>query len=368
MSTADVRVQQLRGALAGEEPGARGIERVARNPGCLRLRAVTIAGITPATAAKLLGLEDREGQSPFALSLGQQFERRMLQNGAAEVLTLYRNSGRLGVTESKVVNLDELASGPSLKARRRRESETLRLLRAKIAGDPAAPNLIVRPRLNISLVGVPHPIEPDYLVAADADRFYLPGELKSYPDRDGKTAPADIRSACRQAAVGAVALLQWLRSQGLDPNLYQLDHADLVLRVTGLFMGTLRHMSIVSEIDSIQRAIAEAPTNLDELEDMLGAGASLDDPAVLGSVPNAYRSNCKEHCALWEHCREQALAARQPNVLGDVAAEQLAAAGSIDRAIELMTGTGAAPRNAGEANLARTLSTANEAFRRVANV
>ncbi|MBY0336850.1 MAG: hypothetical protein K2X11_09560 [Acetobacteraceae bacterium] len=142
----------------------------------------------------------------------------------------------------------------------------------------------------------------------------------------------------------------------------------MVLRVTGLLMGTLRRMRIVSEIESIHRAIAEAPTNLDELEETLGSGASLADPVVLAAVPNAYRASCKEHCALWEHCREQAHAGRHPSVLGDVAAEQLAAAGSIDRAIELMTGAGAPPRNAGEENLARTLRAANDAFLRVANV
>ena len=248
MITDDDRIRRLRGDLDPEEPGARGIERVARNPGCLRLRATTIAGITPATATKLLGFADREGQSPFALALGQQFERRMLQNGAADVLALYRNAGRLSITESKVVNLEEMAPGASLSARRRRESETHRLLRAKIDGDPTAPNLIIKPRLNIFLVGVPHPIEPDYLMAGDADRFYLPAELKSYPDRDGKTEPADIRSACRQAAVGSVALHQWLVRQGFDPTAFDLDRADLVLRVTGLSMGTLRRMHIVGEI------------------------------------------------------------------------------------------------------------------------
>jgi hypothetical protein len=146
----------------------------------LRLRAVTIARITPATAVKILGFTKREGQSPFALAFGQQFERRMLQNGAAQILALYRKAGLLDVRESKVVDLVELAPGSGLAAPRRRESDTQRLLLAKLAGDPAAPNLIIKPRLNVWLVGLPHPIEPDYLVAADADPFYLPAELKSY--------------------------------------------------------------------------------------------------------------------------------------------------------------------------------------------
>ena len=111
MTTFDQRVSRLRGALDPEEPGSRGIERVARNPDCLRLRVLTIAGITPATAVTILGGVDREGQSPFALTMGQRFERQLLQNGAANLLALYRNLGHLNPTEAKVAAIGELAPG-----------------------------------------------------------------------------------------------------------------------------------------------------------------------------------------------------------------------------------------------------------------
>jgi hypothetical protein len=361
----DVRVARLRGALPAEEPGARGIERVARNPDCLRLRALTIAGIKPATAVAILGGADREGQSPFALTLGQRFERQLLQHGAANLLALYRDRGHLSPTEVKVAAIDELAPGAGAAARRRRETETHRVLEAKLRGDPLAPNLIIKPRLLVSLVGVPHPIEPDFLIAADSDRFYRVGELKSYPDRGGKTDQSDIRSACRQAAVGVVGLRESLVQLGVHhPEQLATADADLVLRVTGLFLPTLHRQSIRGEVDSILRAIAEAPTNLDELEALLPPGASLDDPAVLASVPNHYRPSCKEHCGLWEQCRRQALTTRHPIVLGDLAAEKLAAAGSIDRALDLMTGAGPPPRNPAEAALGAELQAADALFRR----
>jgi hypothetical protein len=46
MTSIQDRVARLRGSIEAKEPGARGIERVARNPDCLRLRAITIAGMT----------------------------------------------------------------------------------------------------------------------------------------------------------------------------------------------------------------------------------------------------------------------------------------------------------------------------------
>jgi len=100
------------------------------------------------------------------------------------------------------------------------------------------------------------------------------------------------------------------------------------------------------------------------VEAMLPALGTLDDPSVLAAIPNHYRSGCREHCALWTHCRDQAVAASQPILLGEDASEYLAAAGSLGRAVELMHGTGLPPRNAAEQALAAELLGANQLFRR----
>ena len=109
-SSADSRIAALRGSLGPEEPGARGLERVARNPECMRLRALTIVGITPATAAnRIYGEPAREEQSPFALALGNQFERSLFNNSAARSIQLYRDAGRLTTKECKVAIVPDLA-------------------------------------------------------------------------------------------------------------------------------------------------------------------------------------------------------------------------------------------------------------------
>jgi hypothetical protein len=85
----DLRLARLRGSLSAEEPGARGLERVARNPECMCLRALTIIGITPGTAAeRIYGESSHEGQSPFAIAIGNRFERTLIENGAAALLEL----------------------------------------------------------------------------------------------------------------------------------------------------------------------------------------------------------------------------------------------------------------------------------------
>ena len=103
------------------------------------------------------------------------------------------------------------------------------------------------------------------------------------------------------------------------------------------------------------------------MERLLPAGGTLADPVMIERLPNNYRSACKEHCALWERCRAHALAAGQPIILGDLAAEQLAAAGSIPRALDLLDGRGRPPDNEAEATLMEALRDAGQALDRIAN-
>jgi hypothetical protein len=364
---ANARLARLRGGMSAVEVGARGIESVARNASCIRLRAVVITGLTPTEIIKQVYKAKPDAMSPFAMTLSQGYERRLLENGGASLLTAYREKGILTPGEAKVSSVADHAPGGSSLARQRRELETQRLLDLKHAGNPLAPNLILRPRLPLALVGVTHAIELDYLVAGEDARSYRVGVIKSYADRGGKTDRADIRAACREAAVGTLALRQHLANRGDDPDLAG-DRIDMVLRAPGSFVPRLfASMRAESELASLMRALSAAPADLDEVEQLVPAGASFADPRVIEQIPNNYQSSCKEHCALWERCRAQALAAGQPIILGDAAAEQLAAAGSITRALDLLDGHGRPPDNRAEAALATELRAAALVLDRIAN-
>ncbi|WP_375396405.1 hypothetical protein [uncultured Sphingomonas sp.] len=367
MTPENPRLARLRGGIAPVEVGARGIESVARNAGCTRLRAIVIAGLTPGEVIKHVFQAEPDIMSPFAMTLSQAFQRRLLGNGGSSLLTAYRDKGMLGQTEVKITSVADQAPGDSVVARRRREAETQRLIDLKHAGNPNAPNLILNPRLPLELVGVDHPIELDYMVAADADPSYRFGTIKSYADRGGKTDQADIRAACREAAVGTLALRQHITARGGDPAV-ATDRVDMVLRAPGSFNPRLfAAMRAESELASLVRALSAAPADLDEVERLVPAGRTFANAQVVEQLPNNYRSACKEHCALWERCRAQALAGGQPIILGDLAAEQLAAAGSIARAIDLLDGRGRPPNNRAEAALSVELRAASALLDRIAN-
>ena len=103
------RLEQLRGSLPIEGPGARGIERMARNHRCDRLRALTYAGVSPTTAARRIYSEPRrDGSSPFAIKQGNRFEADLFCDGAQKLVELYLKHGRL-----RLKTLTVAVEGPS---------------------------------------------------------------------------------------------------------------------------------------------------------------------------------------------------------------------------------------------------------------
>ena len=367
MTPENARLHRLRGGLAPVEVGARGIESVARNAGCTRLRAIVIVGLTPNEVIEHVLGEQPDVMSPFAMTLTQAFEKRLLSNAGGSLLTVYRENGHLDPQDAKIVNVADLAPRDTQVDRIRRERETRRLIGLKLRGDPTAPNLILKPRLTLTIVGVSHAVELDYLVASDKELFYRVGVIKSYADRGGKTNNAHVRSACREASVGTMALQQLLTELGHAPDLAG-DRIDMILKAPGSFTPRLyAAQRAESELASLSRALAAAPSDLDQIEQMLPTGASLAEPEVIEALPNHYCSTCKEHCTLWKHCRAQAQKDGNAIVLGDQAAEQLAAAGSLNRAMDLLNGSGRPPDNRAEAVLAAELQAASALLKRMAH-
>lgn len=344
----------LRGALPARAIGARGLEHLARNPGCERLLALSVLGVRASDAATALYNEPAEGQSPFALSVGERFEARLFEDGAARLLALYIGKGRLpeGAT---AVDVAARVPGTGEAARTRRSWLSLRLLRQHLAGDPAAPAVILHPRLSVDLAGVAVVVEPDGLVVSDG--VFRVIEVKSYPDRAGKTDPSDLRGASRQAAVGLVALREALARLGATEVARRAPAwGDLVLRKPGTMEATLRPLTLEGELASLLSALDHAPAARARLE----AGPPIRTAADLDAIRPDWRESCREHCGLNAVCKRQAEQAGALSLLGGAAREALAPAGDLHRALALLDG--AAPSDAAEAMLAEQLRAAVDAL------
>jgi hypothetical protein len=358
--------ERLRGGLEGKQHGARGIVALTRNPGCQRQRVLIAAGIPPATVAREIYKEPApEGQSPFAIQSGNSFEDHLFENGASELLMLLQSEKRLSRSENKVVNIAQMFGGTNRVSLLKRERMTRDKLKAKLAGDAGAPNIIVKPRLSISVAGVRYFIEPDVLIAADADTYYRVGEVKSYPDRDGKSDPGKMAQARRQAAVGALALREATERVRPGAGVTLVPPVvDLVLARRGYRQPALRsNETIVAEMESVAAAIDQAPRDLADVEKLLGTGVTLETAPAIETVPNRYRADCLDFCALAKICRKQAAAAGEPAILGNAYRELLPET-SLGRAEQLLTGKGAPPRDATEQHLADAMRDALKEWRR----
>lgn len=345
----------LRGALPARAIGARGLEHLARNPGCERLMALGVLGVRAADAATTLYGEPGEGQSPFALSVGERFEARLLEDGAARLIALYEREGRLPAGRV-AVDVAARAPGAGAAAQTRRAWLSARLLRQHLMGDPAAPALILHPRLSVDLTGRPVTVEPDGLVVQDG--VFRVIEIKSYPDRGGKTDPSDLRGASRQAAVGLRALREALGRLGATRVADRAPAwADLVLRRPGTMSPTLRPLSVEGELASLEAALERAPATL---EAILAAGRPLRAAGDLDAIRPAWRESCREHCALDPVCKRQAEQSGALALLGGAAREALAPAGDLRRALALLDG--APPATEAEAALAEGLREAARAL------
>lgn len=357
----------FRGKYKEVSVGARGIERMARNPECRRLFALTIAGISSRLAAEVAYRETiPEEQSPFAIRTGVQFETRLFGTKGEEIIRLYLEAGRLQPGEGSVAGVKDSLPWRCEKNDPGRVEESLVFLGKKIDGDPAAPSLILQPRIPISIGGIPRVIEPDALFASPRDRFYRPVEIKSYSDREGKTSSSDLRNACRQTAVTVIALRQFVYARGVDPELIEAS-GDLILRKAGYFSARLRPMTLKSEVATIQRLLDSVPGRLEETKEVLSrVGArTLDTKKALDALHTNYVDGCKDHCALAIHCREEARACHDPALLGSKIREVLLAAGNLERVLQLLRGTGDPPKNEAEMSLAHQLQNAYAAYREV---
>lgn len=361
----------IRGSLPVAGAGARGIEHAARNRRCLCLKAILYAGTVPAVVVdSVFPRLVYDGQSPFAIDAGNRFETWMTEGGAERLLSLYNRTDPshpegplppedqlppgchvldLGAefpmpTRPPFVTKALLTSDPKYKKFRddlrracdARIAATERCFALKAAGDREAPEVILKGRFRIQVCGRWQEIEVDALRGFPLNPFYRPVELKSYPDRAGKTSPADIRAACRQSAVYVVGLRRYLYSQGLDPALVA-PVADLVLKLPGYMAGSLRTMTLRNELESVERLLDEPSSVLAEIESRLN-GLTLDSEAGLDSLPIHYMPSCKEHCPLASRCRSRARACGTPAILGTAAQQSLEVVGDLHRASSLMRG------------------------------
>ncbi|MFE6098468.1 hypothetical protein ACFVQ4_00690 [Streptomyces laurentii] len=302
------RLAELRGPATVPRPlDARALAALAANPGCRRRAILDGAGVDKTALAAKLGAPSGFGQSQFAITRGNAFEKKVKADGGRELLAL------LGIEEPGTVDLPELtAAGPQGRAAR----TALALREATAAGRWA---LFDHPMLALEVAGSPVYLEPDAVVVHPDGRWTVV-EIKSFPMIDGSADAAKVGAAARQAAVYVLAL---------ERTAAVTDGAEVAHRVLLVCPKDFSNLPTASAVDvrkqvAVTRRQLARLTRIEDIAAALPPEVSFDvaecSPEQLASaverVPHAYAPECLSACELAFHCRERARAADVVAALG----------------------------------------------------
>lgn len=291
---------------------------------------MVISGANPATLSeRVYGMPAKEGLSPFAIRRGERFEAALFEDDNKRIFELYQRNGRLGEKESVWSDLSHLFTEFNQESLMKRQQQSEEWIRDRLLGKKKTPNLIIKPRLSVQIMGVSHPTEPDALVAADGDKHYRPVEIKSYADRRAFTDATKTGSACRQAAVALIALEQLLGEEASEDRI-----VDLIFAKPATNWPTLHPMSVGAEVENLKSVFEHAPQTLEQVEKLL-QGESLDSVESMNKLPNRLCSDCADHCPLWDSCRIQAIQQSDISLWGDQATEILSGVSDMNQALQL---------------------------------
>jgi hypothetical protein len=305
----------------------------------------------------------REGQSPFALARGVQFEKA-LYAPPTRILEALVKAGVLPARHGEVLDLRLRAHGgalPTLDAAATAFNSVLRGL-AKTSPDVEAdevPAVILAPAMRLDGA----PLLPHGMFAADliavrlsehAPRVRLHvGEVKVYPDRGGHTDRTQLASARAQAGLYVHALRRTIDALALGASVQVEDAGFLVLAKPSSNLPSVRWPEDLRwqarRAEDWWARLASVATQV------LAEGVVADDEAKVAAVcaaETAYEEGCVSFCPRAPVCRQKALAAGDAAVLGaDVAS--LVGNVSLIRAEALLRGVAKPVTSAEKALLAR---------------
>nr|WP_280521001.1 hypothetical protein [Streptacidiphilus jiangxiensis] len=384
---------------------ARALAALAANPGCDRRAVLDAAGVDKAALAARLGSPAAFGQSPFAITRGLVFERRLRAERCTELAALLRRELLPEEAAQLPVAVPDLlaAEGPAVRAARTR---TALVEAVSDAAAGRAWTLLDRPLLRLEVAGSAVSLEPDAIVIGPDERWTVV-EIKSFPILDGGADPAKVGAAARQAAVYVLALRA--TAMALDPaatttagnaagagatphaatasSASGADEAgrseqgpsapasDVVsarpaglpvspyaepaglaaaVRTTGLLVcpRDFSNAAVAAPLDlrkqlAVTRRQLARMTRIETLLAVLPEGARLDEaPGAVDSLAHAYAPDCLAACELAFHCRSQARAAGAVEVLGRGVRGELGSLTTVEAALAATAAGGALARAA----------------------
>jgi hypothetical protein len=357
LSRLERRLAGLRGDAPQRSLDARALAALAANPGCSRRAVLDAAGVDKAALATRLGHPAPFGQSPFAISRGLGFERRVKADGCTELLELLRAELPLPepfgqADDDAPVEYAELVTDHTLPAGRVASTRAALL---KASARPGVWTVLDHPLLRLEVAGSVAHLEPDLVVVRPDGRWTVV-EIKSFPILDGGADPAKVGAAARQVAVYVLALREtaaalagvaaerdpYARPEGLagapDSTAVLVCPKDFSNRPAVASVDVRKPMAVT-------RRQLDRLTRVEQLLDALPPGADFD-PAradkelltTVGALDAVYSPDCLAACELSFHCREEARCEGSVETLGRGVRGELGSFRTVDQALDAAAG------------------------------
>lgn len=309
MTPAEARLAGLRGRALPRNHNARTISALAANPGCARRALLDAAAADKEKIAAHAGYPAPFGQSQFAITRGNAFEAQLKENGAAQLLTLFRGHLGLPIEEAHYTDLNDVGGNTDNELRHRHTRQRL------TAADERAGTMFDHPLLRLDVGGRHAYLEPDLIAFQLRGRYHVV-EIKSFPVIDGQADPSKVAAAAIQSAVYVHALRDLL---GGDPDRV---HNETVLVcpenfsnqpvATGIDVRKqltvlTRQLTRIARIDDLLAACPQDLTfDLDPDENQVPRRPAADLRAALAAVGANYAPECLSTCELCYLCRDEA--------------------------------------------------------------
>jgi hypothetical protein len=321
----------------------RRFEQWAKNPLCEANQVSAVHGVPMVEVARAEGLKPSMGQSPFAITRGRTFEKRLFEEDARAL--------REALQEEELLPVDAPVEFVDLRLRQVggpcRDLDTARARTTELLRAVASGNDRYRVVASAAIVVPGAAMLPEAMLVLDAllvspaegGRARLTvGEVKTYPYRGGFTDRAELALARAQAGVYVHGLREVAREIGVADSLVVDTQGFLVLSRPGY------NRAKVLRGEDLEFQARRAERGFEQLRAIARKLAPLPAPRRVPAVleaPIAYDETCVSFCDRAPSCRRKALEAGDPAVLGRDVGRFL---GSLDlgRAVALLGGEPAA--------------------------
>jgi hypothetical protein len=346
------RLDRLRGGTAPRRHDARTIAALTANPGCPRRALMDAAGVDKQQVAARAGFPVPFGQSEFAITHGNSFEKQVKED-VPQLLTLLREVLDLDVSEAAYSDLNEV-EGSQDNALRHRHTRQL------LTAEPGQRGTMFdHPLLSLSVAGRNAYLEPDLIAFQVRGQFHVV-EIKSFAIVDGRADPAKVAAAAVQSAVYVLALRDLLGSAD------KVHHETILICPRGFSrqpvatkVDVRRQLSVLtrqlSRITQIEDLLALYPGDLtfdlDPGPDQQPRRPPADLAGAVLQVGASYAPECLSSCELCYLCRDEAQGTT--GALGKTVRADLGGIESTAQALDLARGAEPEPEQAEVAVLLR---------------